>query len=75
MTVEFPMQLGPGYLRPQADRCQRLLQNCTDLGTARDLRLMSEEYVAKTSQLNPHARAVQVCCRASDNQGDYSNES
>jgi len=47
MTVDSLTQLGPAYLRLQADRCQRLSRSCMDLGTARDLRLMSEEYFAE----------------------------
>jgi hypothetical protein len=51
MTVELMTQLGPAYLRLQADRCQRLSRTSMDLGTARDLRLMSEEYFAEASKL------------------------
>jgi len=47
MTVKSLAQFGPDYLLQQADRCQRLSQSCMDLGTARDLRLMSEEYFAE----------------------------
>ena len=50
MTVGDEMQLGPDYLRLQADRCQRLSRSCMDLGTARDLRLMSEEYYEEASR-------------------------
>ncbi len=51
MIVKSVKQLGPAYLRRQADRCQHLLQKCMDLGTARDLRLMSEEYLTEASKL------------------------
>jgi hypothetical protein len=49
MTVESATQLEPAYLRLQADRCERLSRTCMDLGTARDLGLMSEEYFAEAS--------------------------
>ena len=48
MTIET--QLGPVYLRLQAGRCQRLSRSCMDLGVARDLRLMSEEYFAEAAR-------------------------
>ena len=51
MTVELMTQFGPAYLRLQADRCRRLSRTSMDLGTARDLRLMSEEYFAEASKL------------------------
>jgi hypothetical protein len=57
MTVKSLAQLGPDYLLLQADRCQRLSQSCMDLGTARDLRWMSEEYfaeAAKRDAASPH---------------------
>jgi hypothetical protein len=41
--------LGPPHLRQQADRFQRLSRNCMDLTTARDLRLMAEEYFAEAT--------------------------
>ena len=50
MTVDSLTQLRPAYLRLQADRCQRLSRSCMDLGTARDLRLMSEEYFAEAAK-------------------------
>jgi hypothetical protein len=52
MVVESVTQLGPAYLRLQAGRCQHLSQKCMDLGTARDLRLMSEEYLAEACKLD-----------------------
>jgi hypothetical protein len=51
MTVDSLTQLGPVYLRLQADRCQRLSRSCMDLGTARDLRLLSEEFFAEASKM------------------------
>ena len=40
------------YLRLQADRCQRLSRRCMDLGVARDLRLMAQEYYAEASRIS-----------------------
>ena len=60
MTVNLVTQLGPAYLRLQASRCQRLSRSSMDLGTARDLRLMSEEYFTEALKLEarcPGARA------------------
>ena len=61
MAPELVKQLSSDYLRVQAARCQRLSRSCMDLGTARDLRLMAEEYFAEavkveaaTSSLAPH---------------------
>lgn len=51
MTMNWVMQLTPAYLRLQASRCQRLSRNSMDLGTARDLRLMSEEYFTEALKL------------------------
>ena len=52
MTTE----LGSVYLRLQANRCQRLSLTCMDLGVARDLRLMSEEYFAEAAKREPSLR-------------------
>ena len=41
----------PAYWRLQGDRCQRLSRRCMDLGTARDLRIMAEEYSVEASQI------------------------
>jgi len=49
-------QLSPPYLRQQADRCQRLSHNCMDLTTARDLRLMAEDYSAEATALEVSTR-------------------
>jgi hypothetical protein len=52
MKVEPVKQLSPAYyLRLQADRCQRLSRSCMDMGTARDLRLMAEEYSGEASKM------------------------
>jgi len=51
MTVDLAMPLGPTYLRLQANRCQRLSRSSMDLATARELRLMSEEYFVEASNL------------------------
>jgi hypothetical protein len=39
------------YVRLQAERCQRLSRSCMDLGTARDLRLMADEYFEKAARI------------------------
>lgn len=57
MMVEPVKQLGAPYLRLQAERCQRLSRDCMDLGTARDLRLMAEEYVAEASGIEARTAA------------------
>ncbi len=51
MAAELTNESWSGYLRLQADRCQRLSRNCMDLGTARNLRLMSEEYFFTASKM------------------------
>ncbi len=51
MTMNLVAQLGPAYLWLQASRCQRLSRSSMDLGTARDLRLMSEEYFTEALKL------------------------
>jgi hypothetical protein len=50
MAVKSKKGLEPDYLRLQADRCQRLSRSCVDLGTARDLRLMAEEYFSEATK-------------------------
>ena len=45
------------YLRTQAARCQRLSRMCMDLGTARDLRLMAEEYLAEAARIDQEAHS------------------
>ena len=51
MVLESPKQFSPAYLRVQANRCQQLSRSCMDLGTARDLRLMAEEYSVEASRI------------------------
>jgi len=51
MVLESVKQFSPAYLRVQAKRCQQLSRNCMDLGTARDLRLMAEEYSVEASRI------------------------
>jgi hypothetical protein len=51
MAVELVKQKWAAYLRVQANHCQRLSRNCMDLGTARDLRLMADEYFVEASKI------------------------
>lgn len=51
MATHTEKRLNSPYLRLQADRCQRLSRNCMDLVTARDLRIMAEEYFAEASEI------------------------
>jgi hypothetical protein len=51
MELDPVKQSTPAYLRVQANRCQRLSRSCMDLGTARDLRLMAEEYSVEASKI------------------------
>jgi hypothetical protein len=51
MVLEPVKQSSPAYLRLQANRCQQLSRSCMDLGTARDLRLMAEEYSVEASKI------------------------
>jgi hypothetical protein len=44
MILNQMKQSSPAFLRLQANRCQQLSRSCMDLGTARALRLMAEEY-------------------------------
>ena len=48
--------LSTTYLRLQAERCQRLSRMCMDLGTARDLRLLAEEYLAEAALMEKSER-------------------
>ena len=50
MAAELINESWP-YLRLPADRCQLLSRNCMDLVTARNLRLMSEEYFFSASKM------------------------
>lgn len=58
MFLEPVRQLVPGYLRLQGNRCQRLSRNCMDLGTARQLRLMAEEYFLEASKLEERSSTL-----------------
>ena len=58
MSEERLSRLAPAYLRLQADRCRRLSQGCMDLGTARNLRLMSDEYFAEATKLDATRRGA-----------------
>lgn len=51
--------LSPAYLRTQAARCQRLSYTCMDLATARDLRLMADEYLADAARVEQASRLMQ----------------
>ena len=51
IVLEPAKQSAPAYLRVQANRCQQLSRSCMDLGTARDLRLMAEEYSVEASKI------------------------
>jgi hypothetical protein len=61
MVLEPVKQSAPAYLRVQANRCQQLSRNCMDLGTARDLRLMAEEYSAEASKIEAGAAKARPC--------------
>jgi hypothetical protein len=49
----------PAYLRLQAARCQRLSTMCMDLGVARDLRMMADEYLADAAQIEQAERSTE----------------
>jgi hypothetical protein len=51
MVLEPVKQAAPAYLRLQANRCQQLSRSCMDLGTARDLRLMADEYSVEAAKI------------------------
>jgi hypothetical protein len=51
MELDPVKRSAPAYQRLQANRCQRLSRSCMDLGTARDLRLMAEEYSVEASKI------------------------
>jgi hypothetical protein len=57
MVSEPMKQFSPAYLRGQANRCQQLSRSCMDLGTARDLRLMAEEYSVEVSRIEAPSAA------------------
>lgn len=51
MAIEPPTRSYAAYWQLQGTRCQRLSRSCMDLTTARDLRLMAEEYFIEASRL------------------------
>ena len=51
--------LSATYLRLQADRCQRLSRMCMDLGTAYDLRMMADEYLADAARIEQANRSLE----------------
>lgn len=62
MMFEPAKQLSSAhYLRLQADRCQRLSRICMDLGTARDLRLMADEYFEEATKIEATASVPKLC--------------
>src|SRR5215204_6249090 len=56
MAIEPPTRSCPAYWQLQGNRCQRLSRSCMDLATARDLRLMAEEYFVEASRLEGDPR-------------------
>jgi hypothetical protein len=60
MVLEPMKQFSPAYLRLQANRCQQLSRSCMDLGTARDLRLMAEEYSVEASKMEAGTSAPEL---------------
>jgi hypothetical protein len=60
MVLESLKQFSSAYLRVQANRCQQLSRSCMDLGTARDLRLMAEEYSVEASRIETPGPSEQV---------------
>ena len=45
------------YLRNQASRCMSLARGCFDLETARQLRLLAEDFKAKADEIEGKPRA------------------
>lgn len=60
----------PAYLRLQAARCQRLATMCMDLGIARDLRVMADEYLADAARIEQASRSLERAEAAQDNRRD-----
>jgi hypothetical protein len=60
MVLEPMKQFSPAYLRLQANRCQQLSRSSMDLGTARDLRLMAEEYYVEASKMEAGTSAPEL---------------
>jgi hypothetical protein len=61
MELKPAKQSSPAYLRVQANRCQQLSRSCMDLGTAKDLRLMAEEYSVEASRIEAGNAAAKSC--------------
>jgi hypothetical protein len=61
MVLEPAKQTSPAYLRVQANRCQQLSRSCMDLGTAKDLRLMAEEYSVEASRIEAGTTTAKPC--------------
>jgi hypothetical protein len=61
------------YFRTQAERCNRLSRNCMDLGTARDLRLMAEEYLAEAGRIE-HAERFNAPAATASRNGETSQD-
>ncbi len=55
--AEMAKPLSVSFLLTQAERCLRLSRMCMDMSTARDLRLMSEEYFTEARQLEEAERS------------------
>jgi hypothetical protein len=53
MEIEPVTLSSPAYWQSQGNRCQRLSRSCMDLATARDLRLMAEEYFIRATEMEP----------------------
>lgn len=53
MEIEPLTPSCPAYWQSQGFRCQRLSRSCMDLATARDLRLMAEEYFIRATEMEP----------------------
>jgi hypothetical protein len=56
------------YLKNQAARCMSLARVCFDLETARQLRLMAEDFKAKAGELEQKARQARPMQQAQQQQ-------
>jgi hypothetical protein len=61
MILNQVKQSSPAFLRLQANRCQQLSRSCMDLATARDLRLMAEEYADEASKIETETATAEAC--------------
>jgi hypothetical protein len=61
MVLNQMKRSSPVFLRLQANRCQQLSRSCMDLGTARDLRLMAEEYSDEASKIEAGTSTAEPC--------------